>query len=166
MRSFFGGEGSKDDVDAYYRIFDTLLADGMPKIYFNFKQHQISPASYLPDWLLPLFLDHLPFEACARIWDVLLLEGDSFLYRASLGILAVLEPRLFFPDRTELLELLRGENKAALDVASREGRPLDGGRYEIYGVDEETVWERIDSMQDWWKDSTWARLIQRELPDL
>ncbi|KAJ7786470.1 rab-GTPase-TBC domain-containing protein [Mycena metata] len=166
MRSFFGGEGSKDDVDAYYRIFDTLLADGMPKIYFNFKQHQISPAAYLPDWLLPLFLDHLPFEACARIWDVLLLEGDSFLYRASLGILAVLEPRLFFPDRTELLELLWGENKAALDVAAREGRPLDGGRYEVYGVDEETVWERIDSMQDWWKDSTWARLIQRELPDL
>ncbi|KAJ7235867.1 rab-GTPase-TBC domain-containing protein [Mycena haematopus] len=166
MRSFFGGDGSKDDVDAYYRIFDTLLADGMPKIYFNFKQHQISPSAYLPDWLLPLFLDHLPFEACARIWDVLLLEGDSFLYRAALGILAVLEPRLFFPDRKELLELLRGENKAALDVATREGRPLDGGRYEIYGVDDETVWERIDSMHDWWKDSTWARLIQRELPDL
>ncbi|KAJ6519968.1 rab-GTPase-TBC domain-containing protein [Mycena sanguinolenta] len=166
MRSFFGGDGSKDDVDAYYRIFDTLLADGMPKIYFNFKQHQVSPAAYLPDWLLPLFLDHLPFEACARIWDVLLLEGDSFLYRAALGILAVLEPRLFFPDRKELLELLRGENKAAIDVATREGRSLDGGRYEIYGVDEETVWERIDSMHDWWKDTTWARLIQRELPDL
>jgi hypothetical protein len=65
-----------------------------------------------------------------------------------------------------LIYSTRGENKAALDVASREGRPLDGGRYEIYGVDEETVWERIDSMQDWWKDSTWARLIQRELPDL
>jgi hypothetical protein len=76
-------------------------------VYFNFKQHQISPAAYLPDWLLPLFLDHLPFEACARIWDILLLEGDSFLYRAALGILAVLEPRLFFPDRKELLELLR-----------------------------------------------------------
>ncbi|KAK7064109.1 Tbc1 domain family member 14 [Favolaschia claudopus] len=166
MRSFYGGEGTKEDVDAYYRIFDTLLADGMPKIYFNFKQHQISPAVYLPEWLLPLFLEHLPFEACARIWDVFLLEGDSFLYRAALGILAVLEPRLFFPDRKELIELLRGENKAALDVATREGRPLDGGRYEIYGVDEETVWDRIDSMQDWWKDSTWTRLIQRELPDL
>lgn len=56
---------------------------------------------------MSLFLEHLPFEACARIWDVLLLEGDAFLFRASLGILAVLEPRLFFPDRTELLELLR-----------------------------------------------------------
>jgi hypothetical protein len=109
-----------------HRIFDTLLADGMPKskvillhpflhitkpylapVYFNFKQHQISPAAYLPNWLLPLFLDHLPFEACARLWDILLLEGDPFLFRAALGILGVLEPRLFFPDRQELLELLR-----------------------------------------------------------
>jgi len=131
-------------------------------------------------------LDHLPFEACARIWDVLLLEGDSFLFRAALGILAVLEPRLFFPDRRELLELLRylshqhhsqthvadlplmsrGENKPALEAAKREGRETDGGKYEIYGVDEETLWERIDSMEEWWKDSTWTRLIHRELPDL
>ncbi|KZT30888.1 RabGAP/TBC [Neolentinus lepideus HHB14362 ss-1] len=166
LRSFYGGPGAKDDVEAYYRIFDTLLADGMPKIYFNFKQHQISPAAYLPDWLIPLFLDHLPFEACARIWDVLMLEGDAFLYRAALSILAVLEPRLFFPDRRELLELLRGESKAALEVAKRDGKPLNGGKYEIYGVDEETLWERIDSMEDWWKESTWTRLIQRELPDL
>lgn len=77
------------------------------QVYFNFKQHQISPAAYLPDWLIPLFLDHLPFEACARLWDILLLEGDSFLFRASLAILAVLEPRLFFPDKKELLELLK-----------------------------------------------------------
>lgn len=76
-------------------------------VYFNFKQHQISPSAYLRGWIIPLFLDHLPFEACARLWDVIILEGDAFLYRASLAILAVLEPRLFFPDRQELLELLR-----------------------------------------------------------
>ncbi|KAL0572924.1 hypothetical protein V5O48_009037 [Marasmius crinis-equi] len=165
MRSFYGGDHSKDEVEAYYRIFDTLLADGMPKIYFNFKQHQISPAAYLPDWLVPLFLNHLPFEACARIWDVVMLEGDAFLYRAALGILAVLEPRLFFPDRKELIELLRGENSAAIEVARREGQALNGGKYEIYGVDEETLWDRIDGMEGWWKESTWNRLIQRELPD-
>ncbi|KAI0937202.1 hypothetical protein AcV5_005157 [Taiwanofungus camphoratus] len=166
MRSFYGGMATRDDVEAYYRIFDTLLADGMPKIYFNFKQHQISPAAYLPDWLIPLFLDHLPFEACARIWDILLLEGDSFLYRAALAILAVLEPRLFFPDRRELLELLRGENRAAIEVAKRDGRPLNGAKYDVYGVDEEMLWERIGSMDEWWRESTWTRLIQRELPDL
>lgn len=58
-----------------------------------------------------------------------------------------------------------GENKAALEVAKREGRSPDGGKYEIYGVDEETLWERIDSMDEWWKESTWNRLLQRELPD-
>ncbi|KAG6814137.1 hypothetical protein H0H92_002132 [Tricholoma furcatifolium] len=182
LRSFFGGEGARDDVEAYYRyaivntknfiandstrIFDTLLADGMPKIYFNFKQHQILPSVYLNDWLLPLFLDHLPFEACARVWDILILEGDAFLYRASLAILAVLEPRLFFPDRKELVGLLKGENRAAIEVAKREGRSLDAGKYEIYGVDEETLWERIEQMDDWWKESTWTRLLHRELPDI
>lgn len=166
MRSFYGELSTKDDVEAYYRIFDTLLADAMPKIYFNFKQHQISPSAYLRGWVIPLFIDHLPFEACARLWDVIILEGDAFLYRASLAILAVLEPRLFFPDRQELLELLRGENKAALEVARREGRAMDGGKYEIYGVDEEALWDRIDAMNDWWKESTWTRLLQRELPDI
>jgi hypothetical protein len=54
-----------------------------------------------------MFLEHLPFEACARIWDVVLLEGDSFLFRVALAILATLESRLFFPDRTELLDVLQ-----------------------------------------------------------
>ena len=36
-----------------------------------------------------------------------MLEGDSFLYRAALAVLAVLETRLFFPDKRELLELLK-----------------------------------------------------------
>ena len=60
----------------------------------------------------------------------------------------------------------RGENKAAIEVARRDGLQLNGGKYVIYGVDEETLWERIDSMEDWWRESTWTRLIQRELPDL
>ncbi|KAF9245818.1 rab-GTPase-TBC domain-containing protein [Melanogaster broomeanus] len=168
MRSFYGGTSANEDVEAYYRIFDTLLADSMPKIYFNFKQHQISPAVYLPGWLIPLFLDHLPFEACARIWDVFILEGDSFLFRAALAILAILEPRLFFPDRQELTRetYLGAENKAAIEVARRDGRALDGAKYEIYSVDEETLWERIDSMEEWWRETTWRRLTQRELPDI
>ena len=63
--------------------------------------------------------------------------------------------------------MTRGENKAAIEVAKRDGRILEGAaKYEIYNVDEETLWERIDNMEDWWKETTWTRLIQRELPDL
>lgn len=84
-----------------------VVTDCCHSVYFNFKQHHISPSAYLPDWLIPLFLDHLPIEACARLWDVLLLEGDAFLFRAALAVLGVLEPRLFFPDKKELLDLLK-----------------------------------------------------------
>ncbi|KAI0001711.1 hypothetical protein BJV77DRAFT_969311 [Russula vinacea] len=155
MRSFYGGLSTKNDRQIFWQNFRHFLADGMPKIYFNFKQHHISPSEYLRDWIVPLFLDHLPFEACARLWDVILLEGDAFLYLPA-----------FLPDKQELLELLRGENKAALEVARREGRLLNAGKYEIYGVDEETLWDRIEFMNDWWKESTWNRLLQRELPDI
>lgn len=53
---------------------------------------------------MALFLHHLPLDACLRIWDVIVLEGDSFLFRAAIAILGVIESRLYYPDRTELLE--------------------------------------------------------------
>jgi hypothetical protein len=42
----------------------------------------------------------------------------------------------------------------------------DMGMYAQYGLDEELVWARILEMDEWWKDKTWIRLIQRELPDI
>ncbi|KDN44789.1 hypothetical protein RSAG8_05262, partial [Rhizoctonia solani AG-8 WAC10335] len=166
LRSFYGGSGAKDDHTIEYSI-RCLTSDGVPKVFFNFKQHQVTPSQYLPDWILPMFLHHLPFEACARIWDVIILEGDSFLYRTALAIIAVIESRLFFPDRKELMEVLRGENKAALDAAKRNGISVDqSARYEQYGMNEEVLWVQIMGMEEWWKESTWSRLIQRELPDV
>lgn len=119
-----------------------------------------------------MFLNHLAIEACSRIWDVLLLEGDSFLFRASLALLAAIETRLFFPDREELLAILKGESQAALEVARRDPNTslrMDQKyvipRYEIYGLTEESVWERVVETTEWWKESTWQRLLLRELPD-
>ena len=67
---------------------------------------------------------------------------------------------------TTCLRQIRGEDKAALEIARREGKDLNNAKYEIYDVDEEKVWARIEEMEDWWKESTWTRLIQRELPDI
>lgn len=72
-------------------------------------------------------------------------------------------PFISFP---KLTYLRSGENKAALDLARREGRVLGFCKYEIYNIDEDNVWEEIDALEGWWKESTWSRLIQRELPDL
>jgi len=60
----------------------------------------------------------------------------------------------------------RGENKAAIQAATRNGLTLGGGKYEIYGLDEDQLWDRINATEDACKESTWTRLIQRELPDI
>lgn len=90
-----------------------------------------------------------------------------------------------------LLSVLRGENKAALDIARRTGVAVDlSARYEQYGMSEQALWDRIYEMDEWWRESTWydqfsfgpvllhanrcvgsysfdrVRLITRELPDL
>lgn len=63
--------------------------------------------------------------------------------------------------------VLRGENKAAIEVAKRMGIAVDvSARYEQYGMTEESLWERIHAMEEWWRETTWSRLIQRELPDI
>jgi len=163
LRSFYGSQA--DDVQAYYRVFDTLLADIMPKVYYNFQKHNVPPSLYLPDWILSLFLLHLPFEACTRLWDLILLEGDAFIFRAALGMLGVMEGRLYFPDHEELMQVLRGDDGTKGKGKQREV-PLEGGRYERYGMTEEAVFERIAAVDEMWKENTWTRLITRELPDL
>lgn len=84
--------------------------------------------------------------------------------------------------------MLRGENKAALEIARRTDVAVDlTARYEQYGMSEQALWDRIYEMDDWWRESTWyavthnhhspvtqpdrpiscrLRLITRELPDL
>jgi len=98
--------------------------------------------------------------------------GTSLSSRATLSytglrllFLGLLKAGCFFPDRQELLDILDGTHKAALDVAARNGLNTTNGIYSIYGLDEETLWERLKELDSWWKDSTWTRLLQRELPD-
>jgi TBC1 domain family member 14 len=62
--------------------------------------------------------------------------------------------------------VLSGENRAAIEVAKRDGEYSGACKYEIYGLDEETIWDELQTLEKWWKESTWARFIQRELPDL
>lgn len=94
-------------------------------------------------------------------------RASSILSRSAraLGITPVRHEQAFISS-PKLTYLRSGENKAALDLARREGRVLGFCKYEIYNIDEDNVWEEIDALEGWWKESTWSRLIQRELPDL
>jgi len=60
------------------------------------------------------------------------------------------------------VSVLRGENRAALEVARRTSVALDlTARYDQYGMSEQALWDRVYEMDDWWRESTWWAVIFR-----
>ncbi|GAA5923560.1 hypothetical protein JCM1841_002983 [Sporobolomyces salmonicolor] len=178
LRSFYGDD--PEEVEAYYRVFDTLLADTMPRVYASFSAAVVRPSLYLFPWLTTLYVHFLPLDLSTRLFDVFLLEGDSFMFRTALVLLQILEPRLFNPNLEELGAVFRGEDKGAVAVVRREKGLLtaDGGSVEerdggvrievedVYaemGASEERVFELLGALE--WKEETWERLVERELPE-
>ncbi|KAM0754750.1 hypothetical protein T439DRAFT_284256 [Meredithblackwellia eburnea MCA 4105] len=167
LKSFYSND--EEEIDAYYRIFDTLLADNMPKVYANFSQEVVRPKLYLHPWLISLFVRFLPLDLATRIFDVFLLEGDSFLFRVALVLLQILEPRLFNPDLDELAAVFKGQDRGALLVVRRDKEIPEGvdvleeDVYTEMGCTEDAIFSHLRELD--WKEETWDRLVSRELPE-
>lgn len=59
----------KEDAAGFERVFDTLLADQMPKVYANMQARGVRPSAYVTTWVKTLFVPFLPFDLVARLWD-------------------------------------------------------------------------------------------------
>lgn len=152
----------------------------MPRVYENFSKEVVRPSLYLHPWLTSMFVQFLPLDLSTRLFDVFLLEGDAFVFRVAIVLLQILEPRLFNPVQSELDDVFRGKDRGAIAVVRRErsGSILLGGGgetedeisevliEEVYtemGCTEDRVFELL-GQQDW-KEETWNRLVERELPE-
>lgn len=121
LRAIYALQPDAGSLEGYERVFDTLLADSLPKVYANMQARSVRPSAYMRDWVRTLFVPFLPFDAAARLWDALLLdESDALIFRAALAIVHILEARLYAPDGRELVSILRGNNRASLAVWYRE----------------------------------------------
>ncbi|EIW71392.1 hypothetical protein TREMEDRAFT_56423 [Tremella mesenterica DSM 1558] len=168
LHAFF--TDTKDEIDAFYRVFENLQADRFPKIFANCKNLGLRlPESYFRSMLV----DQVPFEACCRLWDQILLDGDGYIFRAALAIIGFLEPRLFYPDREEILSILEGRNRATLAITERERERarlrgevyqegLDG-KLSVFGLNEDALFGWL--ADDGWREARFERLVVREMPD-
>lgn len=61
------------------------------------------------EWLSPFLMTmgtmHLPTDVCSRLWDVSVFEGDKSVVRSMVGVLALLESKLY-GSREEIISLL------------------------------------------------------------
>ncbi|CEP15882.1 hypothetical protein [Parasitella parasitica] len=113
-------------IQGFFKVFNVIFAENLPKLYLHFKNLTLTPENYLPDWFMTIFASIIPLELSSRLWDIYLLHGDIILFRTGLVVLKYLEPLLWGGGFSETVRILnmgfvgehRGEEvKAALAVS-------------------------------------------------
>ena len=79
---------------SHYSSFSSLLTAHLPSLSAHFTRLGLRPDLYLLDWLMTLFSRCLPLDVTCRLWDIIARDGQVFLFKAALGILALYEEKL------------------------------------------------------------------------
>jgi len=84
----------QDTMSKYYNTFATLFSVLLPELFHHFSHLGLRPDLFLLDWIMTVFARAAPLDVTCRIWDVLMRDGEEFLFRAAFGILALYEEEL------------------------------------------------------------------------
>ena len=92
LAAFYSVEQST--MERYYSTFSSHLSNNLPSIASHFSRLGLRPDLYILDWWMTLFSKCAPLDITCRIWDLLIRDGEEFLFKAALGILSLYEDRL------------------------------------------------------------------------
>ncbi|KAF4030637.1 Rab-GTPase-TBC domain [Phytophthora infestans] len=97
-----------DLANVYYTLFDAFLSARLPHLHAHLRDVGVFSCSmYLMNWLQTLFLQVLPLESAARVFDNFLLDGTVFLFRTAMAIHELLAPQLMRAEMDVVLPLLQ-----------------------------------------------------------
>jgi len=77
-----------------FSVFEHFFERLLPDLFETFTELGVTTDLYLLNWLMTLFAKSLPIDITTRIWDNYLLNGESFMIRAALGVLKWLSAQL------------------------------------------------------------------------
>ena len=78
----------------YYSDFIELLMDHLPQLQCHLAKINLHPDMYLMDWIMTLFSKCSPLDVTCRIWDMMIRDGEQFLFKAAFGILSLYQDKL------------------------------------------------------------------------
>eukprot|EP01105_Mastigella_eilhardi_P028229 TRINITY_DN9175_c0_g1_i2.p1 TRINITY_DN9175_c0_g1~~TRINITY_DN9175_c0_g1_i2.p1 ORF type:complete len:368 (-),score=98.27 TRINITY_DN9175_c0_g1_i2:114-1160(-) len=88
-----------EKMDFYLAILMDATHQYLPRVYKNFVAQGVEPKMFFMEWMLTIYSKPLPMDLATHIWDVYVLEGESFIFRVALAIFhmfsKVLEQSLF-----------------------------------------------------------------------
>ncbi|GAB5356244.1 hypothetical protein AAMO2058_000274200 [Amorphochlora amoebiformis] len=100
------------DMDAHlirlrFQIFQDLLSLNLPKLKRYFCSMGLVPDCYLMEWLMCLHSKQLSIKAASRVWDGYLIHGEMYVFRVSIAILSLLQPKLINKQLNQCVKILR-----------------------------------------------------------
>jgi len=81
---------SLDKIQKHTGVFRRLMRQRRPKLGKHLESLGVSPLMYLTPWFMALFTSLPNWDAVLIIWDLLLLDGISVIFRAGLALLDLL----------------------------------------------------------------------------
>ena len=85
--------GHIPDIQFRISMFETYFNAILPDLYMHFKDLDIDTAFFFTDWMLTVFVKNVDFKIACRIWDNLILDGEIFLFKTGLAILAYFQTK-------------------------------------------------------------------------
>jgi len=85
-------------------MFEYLMQMYLPKLKSHLEEHGAVPILYATQWFLSMFSCPFPVPFCARLIDIMLLQGnDSIMLRTAVSVMAEFESELLSQDDFEAL---------------------------------------------------------------
>eukprot|EP01053_Blabericola_migrator_P005742 Blabericola_migrator_1__5741@NODE_290_length_10281_cov_162_780693_g238_i0_p7_GENE_NODE_290_length_10281_cov_162_780693_g238_i0NODE_290_length_10281_cov_162_780693_g238_i0_p7_ORF_typecomplete_len234_score16_55RabGAPTBC/PF00566_18/1_7e45_NODE_290_length_10281_cov_162_780693_g238_i057656466 len=88
-------------------VLEVLISRRLPKVFRVLQSLDIRVEWLCSEWFLCLFITVFPMPLVLRIWDTLVVEGTKVLFRVSLAVFKILEPKIYrvrtFDDIIELV---------------------------------------------------------------
>jgi len=81
-------------MEHYYTAFSSLLSLHIPRLARHFARLGLRPELYMLDWVMTLFSKAAPLDLTCRLWDLIIRDGEQFLFKAALGVLSMYQEQL------------------------------------------------------------------------
>jgi len=96
-------------LNLYLYRFSALISLFLPNLSSHFLRQGVQPIYYSSEWFSTLFSYNMDFDLTCRIWDILFLEGEDYLFKIGLAILKISERDLLALEFEEIMIYLKNK---------------------------------------------------------
>lgn len=101
--------------------FKQNLEENLPKLSAHFSEIDLEIEPICFNWFISLFTDSLPIHIVFRIWDIMMLNGYTEIFKISIALFKIFEKNLLsFQSNVKVYEFMKNLNQANFNLKGSE----------------------------------------------